>query len=351
MGTLIIRELVYFNSNKKYNPSILVCFGTRPEWLKIKPLINKLNCKLLFTGQHKDLVKDIEFDFILEAKSNSIRLNAVIEDCLSQFPDTKNFDYVLVQGDTSTAFACALAAFNQGTQIIHLEAGLRTNDLKNPFPEEAYRQMISRIATINLCPTELSLKNLKNEGVINNCYVVGNTSLDNLINLKNKCNYGNKILVTLHRRENHQLIEKWFKKIETLANNYPEFEFILPIHPNPEVTKHRNLLNKVKVVNPLNHNEILNILINCAFCITDSGGIQEEASFLNKKCIVCRSSTERSEGIDSGHITLCSHPEELGNLFEELRLNYTINSYCPFGDGNSSDIIKNLLIEIHNDQS
>jgi UDP-N-acetylglucosamine 2-epimerase (non-hydrolysing) len=327
-------------------PNILICFGTRPEWLKVKPLINKLNCKLLFTGQHQDLLKSVRFDYHIEPKSKSSRLNAIIEDCLSQFPDTTSFDYVLVQGDTATAFACAVAAFNTKTKIIHLESGLRTYDLSNPYPEEGYRQMISRIADINFCPTELSLKNLKNEKV-NNLHLVGNTSLDNLKHLKNKSVYKNKILVTLHRRENHDYIKDWFSQIEELANKYTTFEFILPIHPNPNVLKHKTILRKVKAIEPLDHDDLIKILLECAFCITDSGGIQEEATFLNKKCIVCRSSTERSEGIDSGHIILCKNPNELSEKFYNLTTNYKIDSYCPFGDGNSSDLIKEILYKIN----
>lgn len=209
--------------------------------------------------------------------------------------------------------------------------------------------MISRIANINLCPTQLSLDNLKKEN-LNNCYLVGNTSLDNLIHLKNKYYYGNKILVTMHRRENHELMGQWFSEIEKLATEYSSFEFILPIHPNPNVLKHKNLLRKVKVVEPLDHDQLLNILSETAFCITDSGGIQEEASFLNKKCIVCRVSTERSEGIDSGHIILCENPEELPTTFKNIIENYRIESDCPFGDGDSSNRIQKLLEIIHEKQ-
>jgi len=326
----------------KSKPLVLICFGTRPEWLKVKPLINKLNCKLLFTGQHQSLLNDIQFDYAVIPRSKSTRLNSIMEDCLSQFPNTRNFDYVLVQGDTATAFACALAAFNNQTKIIHLEAGLRTNDLQNPFPEEGYRQMISRIANIHLCPTQRSIDNLKKEN-LDNYYLVGNTSLDNLISLRDKCSYDNKILITLHRRENHSLIQEWFSQIEKLAVEYSTFEFILPIHPNPNVVKYRNLLNKVKILEPLDHNEFLQILSQTTLCITDSGGLQEEASFLNKKCIVCRLSTERSEGIDSGHIVLCKNPKELPKIFKNVIQNYRIDSESPFGIGDSSYQIQKLL--------
>ena len=325
---------------------ILICFGTRPEWLKVKPLVAKLNCKLLFTGQHTDLLKDVPFDFKLTLSSENYkeRLNFVIGECLREFPNTEEFSHVLVQGDTATAFGCALAAFNQGTKVIHLEAGLRTRDLNNPFPEEGYRQMISRISSINLCPTDLARYNLESEG-INGSYVVGNTVLDNLLPYKDKCKYGNKVLVTLHRRENHGNMAEWFQEISNLASEYPLLEFVLPLHPNPEVIRHKDLLKNVNVIAPMEHESLLNLLSECLLCITDSGGIQEEASFLNKKCIVCRLVTERSEGLETGHIILCKSPDLLTQCFYNIINDYEIQSECPFGDGHSSQKIKELLNE------
>ncbi len=330
---------------------ILICFGTRPEWLKIKPLIKNLDCKLLFTGQHQDLLDEIDVDYRLypNAKShnfNSMRLNAVMEDCLAQFPcyDSKSFDYVLVQGDTATAFACALAAFNLKIKVIHLEAGLRTNDLDNPYPEEGYRQMISRIASINLCPTTRALQNLKDEG-IENAHVVGNTILDSLIKYKGSESYGNKVLVTLHRRENHKIMDQWFRNLNDISKRYKEdLEFILPIHPNPNVLKHKDILQYVNVVEPISHDETIRLLTECKFCITDSGGIQEEASFFNKRTIVCRKNTERQEAIISGHVVLCTKPSYLSSSVDDMLNNYQIDKPCPFGDGKSSSKIKNLVI-------
>lgn len=332
---------------------ILICFGTRPEWLKIKPLVDKLECKLLFTGQHQDLLEEINVDYRLypNAKAhnfNSMRLNAVMEDCLAQFPcyDSNSFDYVLVQGDTATAFACALAAFNLKIKVIHLEAGLRTKDLDNPYPEEGYRQMISRIASINLCPTTLASQNLKDEG-IGNAHVVGNTVLDNLIKYKGSESYGNKVLVTLHRRENHNTMDQWFRSLDAIAKQYKEdLEFILPIHPNPNVSKHKSILQHVNVVEPLSHDDTMKLLTECKFCITDSGGIQEEASFFNKKAIVCRKNTERQEAIMSGHVVLCTKPSDLFSNVEDMLRNYRVDNSCPFGDGKSSEKIKELLNEL-----
>ncbi len=329
---------------------ILICFGTRPEWLKVKPLVEKIDCKLLFTGQHKDLIDEVDFDYRLHSfaknhNQNFLRLNAVIEDCLAQFPswDANKFDYVLVQGDTATAFGCALAAFNLKMKVIHLEAGLRTRDLDNPYPEEAYRQMISRIASLNLCPTDLAVENLQKEGV-GNAHVVGNTVLDNLIGYKGSETYGNKILVTLHRRENHEIMDQWFRNLDAIAKQYKDdLEFILPIHPNPNVSKHRDILQHVNVVEPLSHKDTMKLLTECKFCITDSGGIQEESSFFNKRSIVCRKNTERQEAIMSGHVVLCTEPTDLAQKFEDMLQDYEINTPCPFGDGDSSNKIKELL--------
>ena len=322
---------------------ILLCFGTRPEWLKIKPLIKVLdNYELLFTGQHPDLLKNIKVDYQITIGDNPNRLDQLISDCLLQFPKD-NFDSVLVQGDTASAFACAIAAFHRKKQIIYLEAGLRSYNLEHPYPEEGYRQMIARLANINLCPTNLSQKNLINEGVHGLCYVVGNTVLDNLLPYKRKCEYTNKVLVTLHRRENHHQMGKWFEEVNKLAKINPELEFILPIHPNPNVKKHKHLLTNINVVEPLSHPELLDILVKCKLVISDSGGLQEEGSFFNKKVIVCRETTERPEAIKTGHLHLCSSPKNLASKFGYLINNYYINEICPYGDGNSSNKIYKII--------
>jgi UDP-N-acetylglucosamine 2-epimerase (non-hydrolysing) len=322
---------------------ILLCFGTRPEWLKIKPLIGVLkNYKLLFTGQHPDLLKEVEIDHKINIGNDLNRLDQLVNDCLTQFPEN-GYDSVLVQGDTASAFACAVAAFHRCKKIYYLEAGLRSYNLNHPYPEEGYRQMISRLADVNLCPTELSKENLVNEKVKGECYVVGNTILDNLLLYKNECEYTNKILVTLHRRENHHQIKEWFLKINQLAENNPELEFILPMHPNPNVQKHKNILTHVNVVEPMSHQDLLKVLVKSKLIISDSGGIQEEASFFNKKVIVCRETTERPEAIETGHLYLCSFPNNLEKQFHSLIKDYEINSNCPYGDGKSSLKIKEII--------
>jgi UDP-N-acetylglucosamine 2-epimerase (non-hydrolysing) len=323
---------------------ILYCYGTRPEYIKIKSLIEKskdIPHKILFTSQHKDIA-DFKFDYKLEIKEGVNRLDAVISSILSDEIEVyfEGITYVLVQGDTATAFAVALAAFNRGIKVIHLEAGLRTYDKENPYPEESYRQFISRITDIHLCPTTQNFINLKNEKVGGEIHIVGNTVLDNLD--KSNLSYENIVLITLHRRENHKDIQKWFEIIEMLSTKYPEISFILPIHPNPNVSKYKHLFKKVNVVDPLSHNEFIELLKKCKLIISDSGGIQEEASFFNKKVIVCRKVTERTESLNV-HSFLCPSYLNLETMFDELINNYEVNSICPYGDGNSTGKILKIL--------
>lgn len=328
---------------------ILFCFGTRPEWLKIKPILSLLGTnsyKLLFTGQHEDLLNNIQFHYRINInKVSENRLSTIVSECLSQFPNDDTFDSVLVQGDTASAYACALAGFHNKLKIYYLEAGLRSHDLDNPYPEEAYRQMIARISDVNFCPTKLSEANLKNENVLGLTHITGNTSLDNLLPYKSECEYQNKVLVTLHRRENHDTIQEWFAELNQIAQTHKELEFILPIHPNPNVNRYKHLLTNITVVNPLPHEELLNLLTKVKFVVSDSGGIQEEASFFNKRVIVCRKTTERPEGLDTGHLVLCKSPKELSSMVDKFNLEYYINIPSPYGDGYASNKIVEILHE------
>jgi len=323
---------------------ILYCYGTRPEYIKVKKLISlskDLPHKVLYTEQHKDLVLG-DFDYKLTIGDGSNRLDSIISSILSNNLDEcfLGVKYVLVQGDTASAFALSLAAFHRNIKVIHLEAGLRTYDKENPYPEESYRQFISRITDIHLCPTENNKNNLLMEKVGGEIYVVGNTVLDNLE--KGNTEYGNNVLVTLHRRENHEEMDKWFYEVENLSIKHPELNFILPIHPNPNVKKHQHILKNVIVVDPLSHDEFISEMKKCRLLISDSGGVQEEASFFNKRVIVCRKVTERTESIGT-HSFLCDKPSSLNSLFEELVYDYEINKPCPYGDGNSSEKIIEIL--------
>ena len=203
--------------------------------------------------------------------------------------------------------------------------------------------MVSRIATVNFCPTNLSSENLKNENVLGDVFVTGNTALDNLIDYKKDAFYGKDILITLHRNENLQLLEEWLEKIDQIAKQHIRNQFIYPIHPNPIIKKAANNLKNIVKVDAMEHDDFLNILKGCAAVITDSGGIQEEGSFLGKKIIVCRKTTERPEGIDSGHIFMCPQPSDLPKIFETVIRDSTINSPCPYGDGTAANKINTIL--------
>jgi UDP-N-acetylglucosamine 2-epimerase (non-hydrolysing) len=333
---------------------ILFTYGTRPEWIKIKPLIeemdkNNIPFKILFTGQHKDIIqKYADYNMIMVDRCEN-RLNSVVINCL-EIPDEyfNGITYVLVHGDTTSALSLALNAFNRKIKIIHLESGLRTNDFENPYPEEANRQLISRISDINLCPTTLNSKNLMSEGIPSyKNFVVGNTGLDNLLKYKNVTTYEDIVLVTLHRRENHDNIEKWFKVINELADEHKNIKFILPIHPNPEVKKHKNILTSVEVVDPLSHDDLLNILIKSKLVITDSGGLQEECSFFDKKCLVCRKITERPESVGLSSFMVQSS-DNLKQIFNDHIKNYQINITSPYGDGKSSKKICDIFKKLYN---
>ena len=322
---------------------LLVCFGTRPEYIKIKPLLKELDgvidYKLLFTGQHIDLLQNFNDIKQLKILDGSNRLDSIVCSVLNNEEIFNGITSVLIQGDTTSAFGIALAAFHRRIKIIHLEAGLRTYNKNHPYPEEFNRRSISAMADIHLCPTQLTVDNLIQEGFKDGIYLVGNTVLDNLINIVPK--YSNKVLVTLHRRENHDIMEEWFKVIDKIANKYKDIEFILPIHPNPNVQKHKNLLKNVKVVKPMDYEQCIDYLAQCKLVITDSGGIQEESSFLKKKCIVCREHTERSEGLNT-FSTLVS-PKTIENIFDKLIIDYIIDIPSPYGDGKSSKKIVNIL--------
>jgi len=315
------------------------------------PLINLIKetglikYKLVFSGQHSDLVKEEKADHIIQIHDNgSNRLDSIITSIMSQSSDIYNdITHVLVQGDTTTSLGFALSAYNRKIPIIHLEAGLRTYDLEQPYPEEGNRQLISRLTNIHLCPTENNKQNLLNEKCNGSIYVVGNTVLDNIKKYKHCITYENIVLVTLHRRENHRIIDKYFTEIEELARSNPGIKFILPIHPNPNVQKHKHILKHVNIMDPLTHSDLIDILIKCLFIITDSGGLQEEGSFLEKKIIICREMTERDEILGT-YGTLCKDPSELSLIFYQLIQDPVPQKYeNPYGNGESAQKIINIL--------
>lgn len=331
---------------------ILICYGTRPELIKISPILkNDLvqyhSIFTLCTGQHSDLLDtSLKPDYSLEINNCAPnRLNSIFSYLTGSYGFDQiledGFTHVMVQGDTASALACALAAFNKGLGVIHLEAGLRTHDKKHPYPEEAYRQSISRLADVHLCATNANKINLDKENVGGKVHVVGNTVLDNLTGTE--ISYNNDILITLHRRENHELIPFWYQQIENIAFDNPDLNFVFVSHPNPNSQcALQKQLSNVSIIPPVAHKEFIKRIGSCRFLITDSGGLQEEASFLKKKAIVCRETTERPEAL--GTFThLCKSVGELPELFNKVKEDFTPEGECPFGDGKAAEKILQLL--------
>jgi len=330
--------------------NILVCYGTRPELIKINPLIKEfksknISFKLLCVKQHTSLIMDAKgADYTVDVPEATNRLDGLLAVPMSIPKEVfEGITHVLVQGDTATALVCSLAAFHRNIKVIHLEAGLRTCDTQNPYPEETYRQIISRIANIHLCPTTENSMNLKREGINSGVFIVGNTGLDNLVDLREKTETNNEILVTLHRRENHFIMDQWFTQINKLATSHPEFIFTFPIHPNPNVQKHRHLLNKVNVIDPLPYDKFIDRVSRCLLIISDSGGIQEEASFLGKNVIVCRQITERPESVGISSF-MCKSPEDIISIFKLTIKNDSPKKSNLYGDGHASKKILSSLI-------
>ena len=328
---------------------LLISFGTRPEWIKIKPVVDaiegKIHFKILFTGQHTSLVEEYLKDtFVVnEIGSGDNRLDSIVCSLLNKDNLFEGVSHVMVHGDTTSAFAVGLAAFHRNIPVIHLEAGLRTFDRQNPYPEEFNRTAISSLASIHLCPTQSAAENvISMVGADSQIFVTGNTVLDNLIGLSPEIE--NKVLVTMHRRENHKRIKEWFRIINDLAIENPELEFVLPLHPNPNVSKYRFQLKNVTVVDPLSYDDCLDFIRTCKVIITDSGGIQEESSFLKKKCIVCRKTSERAEGVGT-FAFMCPHPNMLKPAFDGIIESgeFIVNEDCPYGDGKASQRIVKVL--------
>ena len=328
---------------------LLISFGTRPEWIKIKPVVDaiegKIPFKILFTGQHTSLVEEYLKDtFVVnEIGSGDNRLDSIVCSLLNKDNLFEGVSHVMVHGDTTSAFAVGLAAFHRNIPVIHLEAGLRTFDRQNPYPEEFNRTAISSLASIHLCPTQSAAENvISMVGADSQIFVTGNTVLDNLIGLSPEIE--NKVLVTMHRRENHKRIKEWFRIINDLAIENPELEFVLPLHPNPNVSKYRFQLINVTVVDPLSYDDCLDFIRTCKVIITDSGGIQEESSFLKKKCIVCRKTSERAEGVGT-FAFMCPHPNMLKPAFDGIIESgeFIVNEDCPYGDGKASQRIVKVL--------
>jgi len=334
---------------------ISIYYGTRPEYIKLHLLYKRLKemsveTEMVRVYQHTDLIADChsDRDVLVKQEQSANRLNCVVASCLDGELIGKNTKMVIVQGDTATAFAVSLNAFNRKIPVAHIEAGLRTFDRCNPFPEEAYRRFISVMGSYHFCVSDLGRNHLLNERVEGNIYVVGNTVLDNIVSHRDSIEYGNKVLVTIHRRENFEIIRQWFSSIFQLARSKNDLEFVIPIHPSIN----KSIVEKIKegcppnafMVSPLSHSDTIDLIKKCRFVITDSGGIQEESAFLKKKSIVCRKTTERQDGLGTFSV-LCREPNMLkqciDTFIDESPIPYT--EICPYGDGTAVEQIAQIL--------
>lgn len=346
---------------------ILVAYGTRPEIIKLFPVVRELErnvvpFKTLFTGQQTDLYADVkdllpppDYSFAQHFsgvdKHNTlaksfIKICSAAEDLFAAI----RFDTVVVQGDTTTAWALSQIGFYNKIRIAHVEAGLRTFDLDNPFPEEANRILIGQLAAVNFAPTRGAQQNLERSGA-RNIHLVGNTVVDAVEIIRKEYavtvpDDANTVLVTLHRRENHDIMDQIFDELNRVAIAYPALNLILPMHPNPNVQKHRNRLTapNLRVIAPVGYIDMLRKIAASAFIITDSGGLQEEASCFNKKVLIVRETTERPEIVDVGLGRLVG--KEILAHIEWARTPPATVVPSPFGDGHSAARVVEAIVRM-----
>lgn len=357
--------------------------GTRPEIIKCAPVIHELRkapwCELsvCVTGQHDDLAApmldffEVHPDFVLESDSTDhrslIRFSADMLHQIEAVIVTCKPDVVLVQGDTMSTSIGSLAGFLAGAKVAHIEAGLRSYQMKHPFPEEGNRRMTSVLADFHFAPTLRAETNLRSELIPGEIYTVGNTAVDALIwaikkmglTLSDHSSSGTKrCLVTLHRRESFgEPLEDMCKAMKRLLDEHPELEIVWPIHPNPKVRKTvQELLSnhsRIRLLPPLPYPDFIRELVGCNFVMTDSGGIQEEAPSLNKPVLVLRDHTERQEGLDANTARLIGRdPERI--VAEATRLLENPEAYAemaqaknPYGDGLAAKRIAEVLEAYH----
>lgn len=356
---------------------ILVVFGTRPEAIKMAPIIKQIELENQFkpivvvTGQHRDMLDQVldifdikvDYDLNIMKKSQSLSYitSAVLEGLDSILVKEKP-TIVLVHGDTTTTLAASLASFYNQIPVGHVEAGLRTHNKYSPFPEEMNRVITDRISEFYFAPTDMSKINLLNEGIPNHkIFVTGNTAIDAMkYTIEEQKKHTNEvsskkvILLTMHRRENQGIpMENTFKGILKIAREFPDVEIRFPVHKNPKVQnvamKYFENEKNVKLTNPLDVKEFHNVMNECYLILTDSGGVQEEAPALNVPVLVLRESTERPEGVSAGTLRLIG--TDSNSVYEntkELLMNEMIYSQMsgainPYGNGESSKEILKII--------
>ncbi|MRI63922.1 UDP-N-acetylglucosamine 2-epimerase (non-hydrolyzing) [Ornithobacterium rhinotracheale] len=364
---------------------ILIVFGTRPEAIKMAPLVKgfqndtqNFETRVCVTAQHREMLDQVlDFfqitpDYDLNLMRPGQNLNQLTAEILIQLKSVlDNFqpDFVFVHGDTTTSMAAALASFYQQITVCHIEAGLRTYNLASPFPEEMNRQVTARIAQYHFTPTPRAKQNLINEGIAEkNIIVTGNTVIDALMqsvekikqnpsivhqDLIDKIENQEIILITGHRRENHGIgIQNICRAILALAQKYPEKRFIYPVHLNPKIKEPvQELLGNTEnilLVPPLAYQDFIWLMNQSKIIITDSGGIQEEAPSLGKPVLVTRNTTERPEALEHGTVILVGADtqkiiDETSRLLDNPAFYAQMSNLLnPYGDGKACEKIINF---------
>ena len=358
---------------------IMLVFGTRPEAIKMCPLVNELKKRekietiVCVTGQHRQMLDQVlqafgvvpDYDLsIMKDKQTLFDVTINILERIKTVLEEVRPDVVLVHGDTSTTFVTALACFYMQIPVGHVEAGLRTYNIYSPYPEEFNRQAVSIISQYNFAPTELSKQNLLKEGKDQkNIYVTGNTAIDALKTTVRRdythpeldwANGSRLIMITAHRRENlGEPMRHMFKAIRRVMDEHPDVKAIYPIHMNPVVREIANEYlgddDRIHIIEPLDVLDFHNFLSRSYLILTDSGGIQEEAPSLGKPVLVMRDTTERPEGIAAGTLKLVGTEEE--TIYREFsRLLSDVDEYetmskasNPYGDGHACERIADIL--------
>ena len=359
--------------------TIMVVFGTRPEAIKMCPLVNELksrknmNTVVCVTGQHRQMLDTVldafkvvpDYDLsIMKAGQTLFDITTNILNKLGTVLDEVKPDVVLVHGDTSTTFAAALACFYKQIAVGHIEAGLRTYNIYSPYPEEFNRQVVSIISKYNFAPTELSKENLLKEGKDKSTvYITGNTAIDALKTTVRKdyahpeldwASDSRLIMITAHRRENlGEPMRNMFRAIRRVMDEHPDVKAIYPIHMNPVVRQTAKVelggCDRIHMIEPLEVLDFHNFLSRSYMILTDSGGIQEEAPSLGKPVLVMRDTTERPEGVTAGTLKLVGTDEQ--TIYENFKLlledtavyEAMTRASNPYGDGLACKRIADIL--------